>query len=197
MDLNSIVAIAAVLAAWAAVIVAMIAIGPAREAAEASKEQTRIQRQIRRDAAQPYVWVDIQADHQQGSLLQLVLGNAGPTVARNVRVRIEPAIPDVRDSENDCAGAQRQLKEGIRSLAPGRTVRWSLGSTFYHVADETVYTMTVYADGPFGPVEPSEFEYRPADWQEVLDAPDGSLHHIRGEIKALVAAVQKLSGERK
>ena len=88
MDVSSVAAIVAAIASWAAVAVALIAIRPARRSAKASEEQTDIQREIARQSAQPYVWADIQPDRQQGTLIHLIVGNSGPTVARNVRVTI-------------------------------------------------------------------------------------------------------------
>jgi len=42
--------------------------------AHAAGEQTNIQRQLRLDAAQPYVWVDLRPDEATGTLVNLVIG---------------------------------------------------------------------------------------------------------------------------
>lgn len=199
MDVSSVAAIAAAIASWAAVAVALIAILPARRSAKASEEQTDIQRELARQSAQPYVWADIQLDRQQGALIHLVVGNSGPTVARNVRVTIDPPLP-VQSSDTSCTEVvqrvQRRLQEGILSLAPGRMLSWQIGLGRELLKNEnntTVYKVCVNADGPYGPMAPNQTEIRLTDWCESNDAPDGSLHHIRKEIGKLVRAVENMS----
>jgi hypothetical protein len=57
----------------------------------AAKDQTAIQRQLRIDAAQPYVWADVRTDPESGILLDLAVGNSGPTIATNVTALLYPA----------------------------------------------------------------------------------------------------------
>ncbi|MEW6874444.1 hypothetical protein [Trueperella pyogenes] len=195
MDPNTIASIVAATAAWAAAIAALVALKPAQRAAKAAEAQTELQRDLMHQAAQPYVWADIQPDNQQGTMLHLVLGNAGPTVARNVRVVIDPPIPADPNHAESSVVAQRRLREGVLSLAPGRTIRWSLGKGFdllKDADDKTVYRIRVTAEGPYGEVEPVETEVRLSDWREARDAPDGSLHHIRKEIENLTKVVKSL-----
>lgn len=90
---------------WIAVFAALIALAAlyfnwrstkeASRAASAAEEQTKIQRQLRIDAAHPHVWADIRQDDAIGTLLNLVVGNSGPTVAEKVRVKVDPALPAV------------------------------------------------------------------------------------------------------
>ncbi|HET9303417.1 MAG TPA: hypothetical protein VFO20_11615 [Propionibacteriaceae bacterium] len=51
--------------------------------AEASREQTKQQKQAAKDPAQPMLWVDIRGAEGQGQGLVLLLGNSGPSIARN------------------------------------------------------------------------------------------------------------------
>lgn len=193
MDPNTVAAVVAAIGAVAAAVAAFVALRPANKAVEQSKEQTKIQRDLMVQAAQPYVWADIQPDNQQGTMLQLVVGNVGPTMARNVKVVIDPAIPEHPAYSGATAVAQERLRDGILSLAPRRVIRWSLGRSFDLLEDKddaTIYRLRVTADGPYGALEPVEFEVRPRDWREARDAPDGSLHHVRKEI-------EKLAGEAK
>ncbi len=200
MDLNAAAAVVsavgagvAAVGAVAAAIAASVALKPAQRAANAAEGQTRIQRELMHQAAQPYVWADIQPDIQQGTMLHLVVGNAGPTMARNIRVDIDPAIPEHPDYSGAIVAAQKRVRDGILSLAPERVIRWSIGRGFDLLedeADETIYCLRVNAEGPYGPLEPMEFEVRPSDWREARDAPDGNLHFVRKEI-------EKLAGEAK
>ena len=198
MDSNTIAAWVAAVAAIVAAVVAFFALWPAQRAAKAAEEQTRVQRELMYQSAQPYVWADIQPDDQQGTMLHLVLGNAGPTVARHVRVFIDPPFPQVSGHIGRSTVAQRRLREGILSLAPGRIIRWSLGIASDLMKDEedtTVYRVRVMADGPYGEIEPVETEICLSDWRESLDAPGGSLHHIRKSIEKLVRAVDGLTND--
>lgn len=195
MVFNTIAAGVAAFGAIAAAVVAFFALKPAQLAAKAAEEQTRVQRELMYQSAQPYVWADIQPDDQQGTMLHLVLGNAGPTVARNVRVFIDPPFPQLSDRVGRSAVAQRRLREGVLSLSPGRTMRWSLGMASDLMKDEekaTVYRVRVMAEGPYGEIDPVETEIRLSDWRESLDAPEGSLHHIRKSIDKLVSAIESL-----
>lgn len=198
MDSNTIAAWVAAVAAIVAAVVAFFALWPAQRAAKAAEEQTRVQRELMYQSAQPYVWADIQPDYQQGTMLHLVLGNAGPTVARHVRVFVDPPFPQVSGHIGRSTVAQRRLREGILSLAPGRIIRWSLGIASDLMKDEedtTVYRVRVMADGPYGEIEPVETEICLSDWRESLDAPGGSLHHIRKSIEKLVRAVDGLKND--
>ena len=113
----------------------------AARAARAAEEQSEIQRQIRIDAAQPYVWADLQPDDAQGSLIRLVVGNSGPTIATNVRIEVDPPLQAVEDMEERAEAALRALGAGLQSLAPGRVHAWSLGMAWDLIRDDgPVYT---------------------------------------------------------
>lgn len=194
MDLSTVQAGIAAISAFAAAIVALVALVPTWRAARAAEEQTKLQRELMEQAAQPYVWVDVQPDSQQEGALQLVLGNYGPTVAHNVRVVFTPPLPtDPGFGSGD--RSQERLREGILSLAPGRTIRWMLGTTRVLLADasdQTIHRAQISATGPYGRVQKTETEIRFSDWRESRDAPDGSLHHVRQEIRELTKAVKAL-----
>ena len=64
-----------------------------REQVKTARRQIELQREQAEAAAQPYVWADIQPDPQVRHMLQLVVSNAGPTVATNVRVTSTPPLP--------------------------------------------------------------------------------------------------------
>src|SRR4030095_589300 len=70
-----------------------------RRSAKASREQTKQQKQAAQDAAQPMLWVDVRGDDGQGQALVLLLGNSGPSIARNVKVILDPAPPSTLDIE--------------------------------------------------------------------------------------------------
>lgn len=165
-----------------------------RDQVAAAREQTELQRELARNASQPYVWADIQSDMQQGTVMHVVVGNSGPTVARNVKVTVEPGLPAGQQQSEKIESVQRTLADGLRSLAPGRVLRWSLGAGFDLLSSDVpqLRTVRVEGEGPHGPLEVVEFQIDITEWRQARDAPDGSLHHVRGAIKDLTKAVDKI-----
>lgn len=167
-----------------------------KEQASAAIEQTEIQRQIQRDSVQPYVWVDIRPDRGQASLWTIVAGNSGPTVATNVRATFDPPLPrgtlHVSPMPADEA-ASKQLAEGLPSLAPGREIVWALGAgpDVLSTDEPLRFTITVKADGPFGPVPELRYDVDLHAYRKSLDSPDGTLHRVRVAIDNLAKAIAK------
>jgi hypothetical protein len=150
----------------------------AERAAAAAEEQTAIQQQLRRDAAQPYVWVDVRPDDVTDVLLNLVIGNSGPTIARNVRATIEPPLEAIDQLKSRTDTAQDLLARGISSLPPGRTLVWPLGQGFNILVGDRPkrHTVTVNAEGPFGPVPSLTYVLDLTDYEGHMHRPVGSLH---------------------
>jgi hypothetical protein len=96
--------------------------------AKASREQTKQQKQAAKDAAQPILWVDIRGDDVQGHALVLLLGNSGPSVARNVKVVFDTAPPATLDIKP----ILEILRENIASVPAGRTMQWTFGCGAEH-----------------------------------------------------------------
>ena len=145
-----------------------------------------------RQAAQPYVWASIQPDQNSGTIFHLIIGNSGPTIARNIRITIDPPLPDLDSSSHLVSQMQQDLKEGIISLAPRDTLHWYLGPASKHITSDTTYKITTTADGPYGPLEPVEFIIRPQTLQAALAYPQGSLHSIRQELKKIDKSITAL-----
>lgn len=194
MDPNVVAAVVAAIAAIAAAAAAFTSLPFTRRAANAAHEQSRLQAQMMQDQAQPYVWADIQPDAKQGTLLQVVVGNSGPTIATNVRVTIEPPLPVADAYPGNVEVAQRRLANGLRSIAPGRRIEWTAGRGFdvLEKDEPQIHTFRVTADGPHGPIKPLEFEVDLSDWREARDAPDGSLHLVRGAVQDLTKELAAL-----
>lgn len=167
-----------------------------REQVSAAREQTKLQRELAGAASQPYVWADIRPDMQQGSMLQVVVGNSGPTMARNVRVTFEPPLPTGTQHAERILKIELTLAAGLKSLAPQRVIQWTLGVGRELLASEAsqLCTVRIGGDGPHGPLPVLATEIDISQWREARDAPDGSLHHVRGAIKDHVKAVQEVSG---
>lgn len=203
MDTQTVIAIIAAVIAAGALFYSMQSTKAAKKAAdatkeqaEAAKEQTEIQRTLRIDAAQPYVWADVRPDAEEGILLNLVVGNTGPTVARNVRVEIDPLLPTIEELKGSAAAIDR-LATGISSLPPGRIHTWLLGQGFNLLFENhgpQRHTFTIYADGPFGPVPPISYVIDLADWRGQVARATGSLNQISKAIDGLARKVDGLGG---
>lgn len=199
-DIAFLAAIAAAVAALAAVILLYYSRKSARDAhratdaaersAKAAEQQTEIQRQIHQDAAQPYVWVDVRPDEVTSVILNLVMGNSGPTVATNIRVTIDPPLPAIEQLQDRAQTAQDLLARGIKSLPPGRILVWPLGQGFNILNGDgpQVHTFTIEADGPFGPIPAQTYPLDLNDWRGAMHRPAGSLHQV-------ATAIANLSGQ--
>lgn len=160
-------------------------------AASAAEEQTKVQRQLSVDAAQPYVWVDVRPDDATGTLLNLVIGNSGPTVATNVRVTVDPPLPAIDQLRVRAEVVQARLAAGVSSLPPGRILTWPLGQGFNLLNDTgpQAHTFTVTADGPFGAIPSLSYVVDLADFRGLLDRPFGSLHQLTKAVQNLGQAL--------
>lgn len=139
----------------------------ANRTAAAAHAQNKLQQQLRIDAMQPQVWVDLRPQEEQPAMLVLIVGNSGPSVARNVKVTVEPTLVAVDSLRERLELGLRRLAAGLPSLAPGRVLTWPVGQTFNVItgADEQKFKFALTADGPYGPIDPIEYVIDLADWR--------------------------------
>lgn len=165
MDPNALAAIVAAAAAILSVLVSIVfgalnARSANRSAVAAEEAQRLAGRQLEagvsatEQALQPYLWADLRP-RADGSLLVLHIGNSGPTVATRVRVLLEPPLADLAEEErrDRMTATGAALASGLTSLAPGRTLEWTLGRAGVLVpADKPApaVRVTIDADGPYG-----------------------------------------------
>lgn len=198
LDGSAVVAIVAAAISLAAFLASVHQAKSARQQAQSAgdqvteaREQTALQRQMHRDAAQPYVWLDIRPDDGHGQLIKVVLENGGPTVATNIRVTIDPPLPDMSSR----TGAHFSgLDAGVSALAPGRSMRWSLGTgaqLFSDPANVRAHQVTIDARGPFGPAETVRYTIDLGQWSETSGVPPGTLHEVRNAIVDLRKTIAK------
>ena len=162
-----------------------------RRSAKASREQAKQQKQAAKDAAQPMLWVDVRMDDGQGQALVLLLGNSGPSIARKVKVTFDPAPP----STLDIKPVLEILKQGIASLAPGRTMQWALGAA-HNSSDwdaHKAYRVQIEAEGPFGAIEPLDYVISVDDLDGSRAAPPGNLHAVAAELREMTNATKELN----
>jgi hypothetical protein len=172
-------------------LVAGISLIYVRRSAKASREQTKQQKRARRDAAQPMLWVDVRGDDGQDQALVLLLGNSGPSVARNVKVILDPAPP----SKVDIKPILEILKQGIASVPPGRTMKWALGAAPDTVDSDShkACRVRIEAEGPFGAIEPLEYVISVDDLNGSRAVPPGNLHEVAAELREMTKATKELN----
>ncbi len=129
---------------------------------------------------------------EAGTLLNLVIGNSGPTLATNVRIDVDPPLPAIDELKERAEAAQVRLAGGIRSLAPGRTLAWPLGQGFnlLNSSGPLAHTFTVNTDGPFGPVPQMAYIVDLADLRGTLDRPS-ALYRLTKAMENLAAQLGK------
>ena len=156
-----------------------------------ASEQTTQQRQAAKDAAQPMVWVDLRGADGQDQVLVLLLGNSGPSIARNVKVVFDPAPPATLDIKS----ILEILKKGISSLPPGRTMKWALG-VVHNSSDwdpHTAYRVRIEAEGPFGAIEPLEYVISVDSLDAAPAQADGNLQTVAAELHEMTKATKELN----
>lgn len=118
----------------------------AQRSAEIAAEQYEATLASNREARQPHVWTDLRA-RDDGAILEIVVGNSGPTIARDVRVTFDPTLastaPD--DAKEDAREVEARCHEGLGSLPPGRVFKWSLGIVWRHFPENGAVPVPAYA----------------------------------------------------
>lgn len=145
---------ATTLAAVSAAAAAAAAFFTWRQAVAAGR-QVAISERVRVEASEPYVIVDIAPQPGATSLLLFSIQNVGPTLARNVRLSIDPPLKGGHDAFDK--NLARVVAQTIPFLPPGRRLEWVFAVGFEVFGNKSLpreYTVTVNASGPAGPVEP-------------------------------------------
>ena len=86
-----------------------------------ARAQVREARELRAEQARPFVVVDFELDRRP--LINLVVANLGKTMARNVRITVDPPLRStVYDSFGSPIGKLKLFTEVVPSLAPGKRI---------------------------------------------------------------------------
>lgn len=113
-------------------------------AAIVAYRQVRETRRLRDDQTRPFVVVDVEPDD---FIFMIAVANLGPTMARDVRITIDPPLTSsIKGEELDRV---KMFREAIPSLAPGRRIRTILDSSISRERQEypDIYTVRVrYTD---------------------------------------------------
>lgn len=175
--------------AWiaaASAALALVALYFTYQQVQTAKKQTELQDEMRRDAAQPYVWADLLQSAEHGHLLQLVVHNEGPTTAENVVVTFDPPVEGMIGS-----GAPQPVR--LTSLTPGRRMSWhvAMAPEWFAAKKPSRFQVDVTYLGPFGVSTQRRYEVDVDAMKQVNATAPGTLHGIREELKNLVKAIQK------
>jgi rRNA-processing protein FCF1 len=155
--------------------------------ARESRRQTALQDVMRRDSAQPYVWVDFRTDDRNGVVFELVLKNEGPSVATDVVVTFDPPLAS---RLSDVLG--EVIK--VASMPPGRSLRWFFDSGMTLYDDDSVvkrYRVAITSTGPFGAVPPLAYDLDLNDFLKSAIAPPGTLHGVTQELEKIKNELRK------
>jgi hypothetical protein len=129
-----------------------------RRAEDDRREADRRAHEDRAAAAQPYITADIVPDQRTGQLLLLVIENSGRTTARNVRVVFDPPLESIEfpDRFTDNPG----LTQGFPVMPPRRRYTYLLDTPWTRLDSDLPmrHHIRITGDGPFGPLEPLDYE---------------------------------------
>ena len=144
--------------------------------------QVQLENSVRahQDSITPYVWADVRTCEDGSGFMEFVVGNSGLTVARNVHIEFQPALDYLvpPNAVEEATRVQARLREGLKSLPPGRVFAWILGMAqdYFDVnnpqpAREILLTIT--ALGPHGPIAPTSYSISLEDMKHQVLRPVG------------------------
>ncbi|WP_392900725.1 hypothetical protein [Streptomyces sp. LN699] len=204
MDAGDLIAVGSMVVA---VLAACISLRQAKHASgqvKAAEEQVAVARQqlqhaevVHREQNEPYVVVDIQPG-DTGGVLVVVVENIGSTIARNVRITVDPPL-ESGWGEDLTQMLTRAFSQTFPMLPPRRRLQFLLDdqNRFQREDLPTAYTFTVRYEGPYGPVEDMEYVVDFGTYAEtlLLNAPlegvEKRLGEIRKELKSLTDSYGK------
>ncbi|MGI8614012.1 MAG: hypothetical protein ACR2KL_08760 [Nocardioidaceae bacterium] len=191
MDIGVVVSAASAVISVGAVLVAGSQARYARQQAQAAVRQTELQEQIRRDAAQPFVWVDLRPDPKSMTFIHLVVQNDGPTVAQGVQVTFVPPLQSTI-AELEPLLLHNALAQGFPSLPPGRRLVWSLDVFPARFASDLPrqYEVTITGHGPFGPLEPLVYQLSLSDYEGTEANRQGTLKGVEDQLAKIERALK-------
>lgn len=90
-------------------------------------KQVKEARTLRRERNRPFVVVDFDLDESKGYLIFFEVANVGNSLARDIRIEIDPPLESAIDVEID---KLKMLNEGIATLPPGKRLRTFFDMSF-------------------------------------------------------------------
>ncbi len=158
-------------------------------------QQLEFSERIHREQTDPYVVVDIRPRVVGSQLLCLVITNTGPTVARNVRVRVSQSLRSSLGAEYEMRLALALARE-IPFMPPGQTLMWAFdtGAKLYERPDlPREYSFTVRATGPSGEIEAMTYQVDLELIRHTVlnrETTEWRLKEVADQVESLVKAVE-------
>ncbi|MGW6850438.1 hypothetical protein ACWGCK_16990 [Streptomyces virginiae] len=205
MDAGDWIAVGSMVVAIMAAGVSMRQARHANRQVKAAEDQVAVARQqlehaeaVHREQNEPYVVVDIQPGDSMSGVLVVVVENIGSTIARNVRISVDPPLE---------SGWGEDLTEMLRQafsrtfplLQPGRRLQFLLDEQqrFQNTSLPTTYTFTVRCEGPYGPMDEVEYVVDFGTYAEMLlvhgplKGVEDKLSSIRDQLKVLATSYKE------
>jgi hypothetical protein len=153
-----------------------------------ARAQVREARDLREEQARPFVVVDF--DISAPPTIRLAISNIDKTVARDVRVRIDPPLQSSLDKDGDRRADLRMLNEPIPMMPPGK-VYSTLFDVFIHDDLPGRYEATVSYRGDRGreyppetyPLDLSLYGDLEPEWQKTIKDLHEELRKIGGTLE--------------
>ncbi len=159
--------------------------------------QLRQARELRREEMAPYVVVDVVPSTTSNWLLELVVENIGQTVARDVRITVDPPLRSTLDTDEVQVARWSVLEEGVRTMAPGRRLTALFDSAHQRHSTDLPrrYEVTVSAEDSYGRKEKYPFTIDLNPLYGAMYTDKKGVHHLVGEVIKLRKATEKIAKE--
>jgi hypothetical protein len=171
-----------------------------QQAERVHREQLALAERVHREQNEPYVVVDIGPDRPGSSLLVLTIHNTGPTMARDVRIQVTPALESSHATLTPRLASA--VSRTIPMLPPNRRLVFAFDGPQRWSANLPMrYDFTVDAHGPQGAVETLSYtvDLEVLAGHLVGEHPlkriEGHLGNIDGRLDALADAYEKANSE--
>ncbi|MFK4022353.1 COG1361 family protein [Streptomyces albogriseolus] len=188
------------LAGGASAVLTLFTVVIAVAAAAYAKQQVDLARQLREDQAQPFVVVDFDDNPVWNKAIDFVVENMGQTLARNVRIKIDPPFQTTLDDGAHPLPSSPLLTQPIPSLPPGKriTALFDISHQRHSAGLPMTYTATVEFEDAHGkPQEPLTYildlsirysllsftEYRTHDAAKALKEISKTLKETRRDLR--------------
>ncbi|WP_146046301.1 hypothetical protein [Streptomyces cahuitamycinicus] len=184
----------------ATAVLTLFTVAIAVAAALYARQQVTLARQLREDQAQPFVVVDFADNPVWNKAIDFVVENMGQTLAKNVKIKVDPPFQTTMDDSGHALGSSPLLTQAIPSLPPGKRIiaLFDVSHDRHAAGLPMKYTATVEFEDAHGkPQEPLTYildlsirysllsitEYRTHDAAKALREISKTLKETRSDLK--------------
>ena len=181
-------------AAFGQLAVLILAARYARNQVEEARRLREAGQQLQEAEARPYVMVDFELGDRP-PFINLVVANLGKTMARNVRIEVDPSFESSLDAKVPVpVGKLKLFTEGIPSLAPGKRIV-VLFEVLHQRPKElpTAYLVTLRYDGERGPLPADEQWLDLELYRNLLSVDRDTIHNVSKTLTKLLRRFEQWS----